>query len=244
LGNQKVPGLSEKEFREIFNSVGSHLTNRVLSPVEVAFLFDKSISAGGPLAILVDAFSLSESMIKKFLKLTQLSHEILFLVEWGTSKYSCIGFSCAVELCGLGHSDYVEMSRYIVKHGIRKKEMISIRQLRLRSKDSLESCVERVLKRRPVVVTRFVYVGSITSNEIRNCTKVLNQFDKDDLLKKAIQKLYPLIGEVGLKLSNATFMIIGSKKLDRLIEGESDFEAKINAGLILQSQSIPAFYCD
>ena len=78
---------------DIILSVGTHHRKRKLSPVEVATRMQIFLKKGYTVEKIAELIHLSKDMTSRFFELLQLSSNIQYLVDWGSSTSSAISFS-------------------------------------------------------------------------------------------------------------------------------------------------------
>jgi hypothetical protein len=226
-------GLKQNELDATLLSVGSHRVVRPLSPVEVAINCDKAIKAEETKKEIAIGLGLTgTSMIDKFLKLLNLDPEILHLVDWGDSKFTVIGFSCAIEVVQLPIELHKEMTNAVCKHNLTKVQAKSVRQLFQRSKRRLEECIADVVARQSIIVIREIVIGEIADTMLVENLVDMLQMERDVLIKNALEELYPGIGEFTGKLGKQRFTVIGGKSVGETIGRDRDFESRISKLLV------------
>jgi hypothetical protein len=235
--HMQIAGLTKSEIDETLLSVGSHKVVRPLSPVEVAFNCKKAAVAGVAKTKMAAAFGLKgTTMIDKFQKLVELDPDILHLVDWGDSKFTAIGFSCAGEIVKMPKEFHKEIAIAVCQHGLTKAQTKSVRQLVQRSKRQIQDCISDVIARRPITTIREVVVGEIVEEKLFRHLIDMLQVERDMLLNKILIKAYPQIGDFTAKLGERRFTVIGGKSVGETIGRDSDFEARIEQALLNKVQ--------
>lgn len=228
-----VPGLDEQEFKELLLSVGKTTRQRrPLSPVEVGELCAKSIRAGASASEITKALRMTDrSMVTKFQRLLELVPGVRHLVSWGHSGDGAIGFSTAAELARMSERNQETAAKAVLQHRLTRDEMRSVIQLLDRSGDTLERCVERVIRRRPVVRVRQIVLGAITGASTRESLSSLSQNQRDDIFDQVVRRLFPAADKFTAKLGVDRFAIIGGKSVAETVAAEPQVERLINAAL-------------
>lgn len=228
-----LQGLTRQEFSETLLSVGeAHAHIRSLSPVQVADNCDKSLKAGASRKDLSKALQLNSTMVGKFLRLLSLSPEVRHLIDWGRSSISVIGFSTAAELARFDPAEQKEaVEKGILRYALTKEETISIRQLLERSKQPLLACIERVVRRRPTVKVLDVVMGAIISGQLEEKLRLMVQGERDAVLYRVIQGLYPQLENFSVRLGQNRFTVVGTGNIHEKMGADQQFESSINSAL-------------
>jgi hypothetical protein len=229
-----LPGLTESEFNELFLSVGKTMRSvRPLTPVEVGSYCEKALAAGATKKAITYGLGMTDvSMISKFVSLTNLSPEIRHLIDWGKAGKDIIGFSAAAQLARIDASTHGFMANSILKNRLTKEEMLSVIQLYERSGQSLEACVERVVGRRPIVVTRQVVMGAIVSEDLQEKLSSMSQRRRDEVFNSIIKRLYPDMVYSSARLGDKRFTVVGKGSVEQAIVRDGNFETRINDRLM------------
>ena len=223
-----MSGISPESKRDLILSVGIHKTERPLSPIEVAELLEKLISSGTTKKEISREILLDSTMISRFLRLLNLAPEIQHLIGWGGE--SRVSFSTASEIARLKTS---EEHRYLAKctleHGLSKSEVIQIIEVRNKFGKPIDRCVEEILKMRPRIITRYLFVGAVKSLDVQARLREMPQEERNVLFRKAVTSYYPDLpyweGLLGIK----GFNLIGGEDLNQALgKLSTDFESTIN----------------
>lgn len=218
-------GLTPLALRQLQLSVGTHRSVRPLTPVEVADHYAIALRADASKAECAKETQLADAtMVDRFLKLRKLPDSIKHLVDWGTSGKGVIGFSGAVELTNFPNESRETMGLNIVKHELRKTEVVSVRQLLERSADPLPRCLDRVLGRRRVVRHVEVILGSLVATDVQTLLQDCSQRERNQLLRTVLDNLAPDITITSARLGASSFSIVGPRgivaRFDRLSDPE------------------------
>jgi hypothetical protein len=228
-----LPGVTEAEFTALLLSVGKTTRDRrPLSPVEAGELCAKSVAAGSKADEIARACQLKDrSMVSKFLRVTGFAPEIRHLISWGNSGDGALGFSTAAELFKLPAGDHGKACTAALQHRLTRDEMRSVVQLVDRSGESLDDCIVRVVRRRPVVRVRQIVLGAITEDLTQQALKEMTQLERDDFLGAVIKYVFPSASDFTAKLGVERFTIIGGKSIASTVAAEPQMERLINTAL-------------
>lgn len=226
-------GLSPETLQKLLLSVGSHRVERPLSPIEVGRALQDARDAGASLNDLAKALHLDgTSMVSRFLRLLTLSTEVQHLVDWGQTA-STIAFTAASELSRLNSShDQERVSQAALERQLTSPEVKQVVQICLRSQQPIEDCIAQVLRLRPRVERRHVFVGAVVGDALRARLSALPQVRRDEVLRRVVLARFPSIATFGSRLGIDRYTITGGDELAvALTQGGQDFEKIINEGL-------------
>lgn len=227
-----MQGLTPEEHKALLRSVGTHRGERVLSPLEVARLLKKAIADSSTRKQCAKALNLGQTQVTTFLKLLDIAPEIQHLADWGGSANASIAFSSLAELARLGQSEQVEAANAILRYGLTWKEVVQLVQIADRSGQPIGLCKDEILKLRPQVETRHLFVGAIISESLRRYIESCLQSERDKLLEDALAKLLGRKGLVNGRLGAKNFTIISSQDVSKLLGLDPDeLEKAINEAL-------------
>ncbi len=223
-----MKGISAENQRDLILSVGIHQLERSLSPTEVAELLKTAIDSGTTKKELAEEIMLDSSMIDRFLRLLKLSPSIRHLVDWGGKAK--ISFSAASEIARLEASDEQELvGKTTLEHSLSKKEAIRIVENRNRIGKPIDECIKEVLKMRPLIIRRYLFIGTIQSSELRDRLSEKTQKERDDLFKEVVTSNLPNLPSWNGSLGINRFTLIGYKELDQALSRfPTDFTSCIN----------------
>ena len=230
-----LPGLSAQENEALLLSVGrTPKDRRPLSPIEVGEYCARAKAAGASVKKITGACLMTDtSMVSKFIKLTRdLREDLRHMVDWGVSRQSVIGFSVAAVLARFEADVQPSLAEDIVKNRLSKTEMMSVHQLVERSGDSIATCVARVVKRRPVTVVRYMYVGAVTSSAAQAWLAKKSQRSRDELFAGLLRELYEGVDKIGGKLGPTRYLITGGKRVADVLEVDRAKQERINDWLL------------
>jgi hypothetical protein len=226
-------GLTPEEERLLLLSVGTHRKDRKLSPIEVARLIQKAVSSGASRKECAGRLQIRTTQIAAFLDLLKLALDVQDLADWGGSSASGIPFSSLAQLAGLKEaSEQIRAARAILANRLSWKEVVQLVQLKNRSNKSIEEAIEAILKLRPQVEKRHIFVGSIIHDAVRSVLSRLTQAERDKSLGRVLPKILgEREGYVG-RLGTNNFTLVGPEEPARLVDLTPDaFETALNEAL-------------
>ena len=222
-------GISVTEHQTLLRSVGTHRKDRPLSPLEVAELLGRTLAAGSTRAQCASALGISESQVTSFLNLLELDQSIQHLADWQGSKAASVAFSTMAELRRLDNKEQIIATKAALSYKLTWKETIQIVQISSRSGLPISDCITQVLNLRPQVVTRHLYVGTVTDKGLRSRLGEISQSDRDRLLTKALRQLTGTTYQVNLRMGSREFTILSDHNLPKLLGMQpNDLESFIN----------------
>lgn len=226
-----LDALVPDEHKRLLLSVGTHRGVRPLSPVEVATLLRRVVASGASLAACAEALHLGgTSQIGRFLSLLKLPEDVQHLVDWGRSGVT-VAFTAAFEVSRLeDHEDQRLAAHAVLEFDLSTAEVRQLVQARKRSKKPMDECVRIILKMRPQVEVRHVFVGSVRE-DIRPALRLLTQFQRDKLLHDILEKTFREL-HAGGRLGLERFTLVGGKPLGDAAKAKKDeIEMQMNAEL-------------
>ncbi len=228
-----LPGLTPEEARDLIMSVGTHHGIRRLSPIEVAGLFEKAITAGASLRTCACAVGFKgTTMVSKFLRLLRLRSDLHHLIGWGQSGAS-ISFTAASEIARLNEDEQEEAFAAAISNQMTKMEVLHMIQLRLRSHRGVSICATDIVRMRPRVTKVHVFLGAVTDAGTRRGLATLKQGERDAILASVLAEIYGSLPKVSGRLGVERFTIVANEEsAARLKEARGpDFEVAINRAL-------------
>ena len=112
--------------------------------------------------------------------------------------------------------DQIEAASAILKHQLGWKEVVQLVQMADRSAKPMAQCIDEVLKLRPQVETRHLFVGAIISESLRQHLETLMQRERDKLFEDALETLLGRNDLVSGRLGDNNFTILSSQDLPKL----------------------------
>ena len=229
-----MKGLSAYELRQLILSVGTHRSDRSLSPVEVAKFMQRALDMGETRKTLADRLLLNDSsIIGRFLRLLSLPVQVQHLIGWGSNP-DTISFTAASDIARLDHPEEQKiLAKMALENQFNKYEIIECVQLRQRSERLIEDSVKAVLNQRPIIERRHVIIGELKSESLKDKLKEMSQLDRNILLQAALDEYGPSVPRLGSKLGDGYFLLVGDEsfhtEITSLLEG---FEASVTRYLI------------
>ena len=210
-------------------STGTHRSNRVLSPVEVSEGFKKLKDSGMSSREISDIVLFKDiSMISKFERLLLLSPKIQHLIDWGSSS-STISFSSAAELARLDkEKDQELLSEAILKNKLSKQEVIQIIQIKRRSSKPILKCIDEIIKLRPEIERKFVFIGAIVNEHLRSILDKLTQNERNKLLLNSLNNQFQQNIHWEGRLGKDRFTLVGDEQFSQKLQNLGNFEDAIN----------------
>ena len=158
-------------YAKLLNSVHVGGTNRPLTPFEVSTLIDKMVDECGSKTEVLERLPIKSDMLELFLKLQEMPKGYQNVIVWGTSTTEGISFSSAGRIVGLKDSrDKEILSDAAMMHKFLKTDIENIVSLKNKTKISIEDCIEKVVKFRPVIEHRYMFIFEIDPNFVRRLT--------------------------------------------------------------------------
>ena len=224
-----LAGLSALELGRLRMSVGygTHKKGRPLSPIEVGSLLQRARSEGVSLEACAKAIQLDGTgHIGRFLRILDLPNDIRHLVDWGSGK-NFISFTSAVELTKLKDTgDQRAVAEALLSNGLTSKEVRQVVQLRDRSTRTITACLQEILDMRPRIEKRFVFVGSVASDNVEALER-LTQTVRDAILALGIEDmgLRSATGRLGARF----FTLVGNERFDASMRevGKENIEVRL-----------------
>lgn len=221
-------GLSPEQYKGLILSVGSHREERSLSPVEVATTFCQMQEHGASLGDCAAAVHLDgTAMVSRFICLLDLHPNVRHLVDWGQTG-ATVAFTAASELARLPKQEHEPAFATVLENQLSSSEVKQLVQTRLRSGRDIRECVSDILNLRPRVERRFLFIGAVTSEAVRQYLQGMSQRQRDELMRDIVKDLVP-DKPVAAKLGPDAFTVSSAENLAQLRREETgDFEDQVN----------------
>ena len=228
-----LEALTPEEKKLLLLSIGTHRGERPLSPVEVAMLLRKAIKGGTSLDECATAVQLDgTSQLSRFLSLLKLPDDVQHVIDWGRSD-GTLAFTAAFEISRL-HDTYDQRDavKAVLEYYLSTSEVRQLVQARKRSQKSMDECIKAVLKMRPQIEVRHVFIGSVLRDDIRVRLRQLSQQRRDDILQTILKRTFKDLQATG-HLGSERFTLVGGTKLGEEGKKRKDqLEQEINAELV------------
>ena len=211
-------GLSSYEVRQLILSVGTHRSVRPLLPVEVAQLMQRALDAGEKRADIAGRLHLEDStIIGHFTRLLSLPPQVQQLVGWGTNP-ATVSFTTAAIIARLkSPQEKSVLAKAALENQFNKSEIIQVVQIRLRSKNPIEDCIQAVLDQRPIVEKRHLIIGELQSEKLTEELQQISQLERNNLLQSTLERYIPEIPSLGCKLGDVYFLLVGDDRFHAAI---------------------------
>lgn len=185
-----LPGLTPEEQRDLILSVGTHSRHRILSPVEVARLMKKASDHGARRQQIAEVCHLDgTTMVSRFLRLLRLPEVVQTWVAW-EPNVSELSLSAAQEIARLSDGgSQLSMAKLVLESRLTSKEAGNAIMRIQRGGERVDSAVTAVLRLRPRVVKKFVFIGTITDIPTRRLLDALTQHERNSLLREVLHSL-------------------------------------------------------
>lgn len=222
-------GISQHELKSLLLSVGTHRLKRRLSPMEVAQLIKKAKDSGVSIKQCAEALLIGTTQVSRYLNLLNLTPEIQHLADWGSQNKSTVPFSTLSQVAKLPTEDQVNLTNKILDYNLTFDEVVQLVQIHKRSGKSVDDCIKSVLDLRPVVVKRYLYIGTILSKDLGIYLGNISQLQRDELFNQALESLIDSVDIVNGRLSKNNFTLVSSYSILDLLSMDADeLELKIN----------------
>lgn len=219
--------------KSLIMSVGTHRNRRPLSPIEVAEALERMVTDGMSPRAVADAIHLEDpTMVTRFRRLLRLTPRIRHLVDWGRNP-SSLSLTTASEIARIEMADDQEtIARATLEHRLSSGEIRQVAQILDRSKESVPAAINSVLRLRPQVTKRYIFIGDVISGDLRSQLTDLTQQERDHLLRLVLNKWYPTLPQWSGRLGPNRFTLVGDEDLAlALRKVEGGFERVVNACL-------------
>lgn len=216
--------------RKLILTVGTHRSERPLSPVEVAEALEMLVESGASLQDVAEALHLENTtMLGRFRRLLHLSPSIWHLVAWGQSP-SSISLTIASELARL---DSAEAQQQVVdatlENELKSSEVRQIVQVLQRSQQSPSEAIQSVIRLRPQVTRRHVFVGAVLSPDVSSALTNMTQGERDAFLGRAIRKHQTDLPSFNVRLATERFTLVGGDEFAAALRAlPHGFESAVN----------------
>ncbi|HAM45054.1 MAG TPA: hypothetical protein DCM67_08560 [Propionibacteriaceae bacterium] len=205
-----IPGLSAQEAQQLLRSIGTHRTGRVLSPLEVGRALAKALASGATRAELATQLQVGSTQLAAFLNLTRLTDEVGQLAEWGGSSHSGVAFSSAALLAVLPPNDQCVAATAILEHQLSWKEVVQLTQISVRSRRAISACISDVLRLRPKVERRYVFLGALKGDNLLTQIGAVSPVDRDRFAHTAVAEVIRRKDGFHVHLGTTRFSIVSS----------------------------------
>ncbi len=234
-----MKSLSPSEISQLILSVGTHRSERLLSPIEVARLINRTIEAGEKREQIAERLHLNDStIIGRFLRLLSLPSQVQQLINWGSNS-TTLSFSVATEIARLKYTQQqISLAKAALENQFNKSEIVQVIQLHNRSGNPIESCIEAVIKQRPTIERRHLILGELRSKELIVELKSKSQQERNELLRSTLERYIHNISPMSVKLGDGLFLLVGDDRFhNEVMSISDDIEKTITDYLIVELRS-------
>ena len=229
-----MKGLLSHEISRLILSVGTHKSKRPLLPVEVAEYMQKALDAGEKRTDIAEKLHLEDSsIIGHFIRLLSLPTQVKQIIGWGSDP-ATISFTAAAGIARLESTQEQSiLAKAALENQFNKSEILQVIQIRQRSGNAIETCIKAVLDQRPIVERRYVIIGELTSESLKDRIKNLSQLERNNLLNSALRHSGSDLTYLGSKLGGEYFVLVGDEHFhSAIMELPQGFENSITEYLI------------
>lgn len=222
--------LSPELKRDLILSLGTHRTERRLSPFEVARLIDFLYRNGTSFKAIAQLVSLkSTSTLREIHRLLALAPDIQHLVGWGKPSASTLPMKSAQQIARLSSwPDQMTAAQATLVHELNSEEARQVVESRIRSREPIDDCINAVLRLRPTIERKYLFFGAVISTRVCHHLENLTQVERDEVFKAGINHCYGKWPQWSGKLGASRFTISGAADLAHVIEQlPSGFEQAI-----------------
>jgi len=93
----------------------------------------------------------------------------------------------------------------------------------------MNECIEEIIKMRPQVIQRYLFLGAVISSKTQSILRNLRQTKRDQLLKIAINSCFPNLPTWEGRLTSERFILIGDRSFNIAVRSIPEgFEQAIN----------------
>jgi len=228
-----MKGLPPKTQKNLILSVGTQRSIRPLTPVEVAEAIEISLASGSSIKELASELDVDTSMLGYFRRLLKLSPEVRYLVDWKKTGKLLLNTETASLIARLSAiEEQQKVAEAFFRNNLAREEVRQIVQLRERSDKTISDCISEVLQMRPNIVKRYILIGAIISEKVREALQGMTQHERDQLLKEALTSSHPELPPWDGKLGVDRFTVIGDEAFGAAVQRlPGGFEQSINTCL-------------
>ena len=175
-------------YAKLLNSIQGGGTNRPLTPFEVSKLMVRMIDECGSKTEVLERLPLKLEMFEEFLKLQKIPKGYQNVIVWGTSTNEGISLTSAIRIARLKDSHDMEiLLDASMTHKFKKLEIENIVSLKNKTEISIEECIEKVVKFRPVIEHRYMFVFDIDPNFVKKLSaKTISKEESPVIILKGL----------------------------------------------------------
>ena len=214
--------LTPDEWRDLKLSVGTHRSKRRLNPIEVAKLIERLLNKDILYEKISEEILLSVDMIKRFENLLELPEKYHSYISFGR-KNNCIPFSTAAYIADLeSETERNQLFNEIFSRKLTKNEVQQIIELKNRSNMNILNCVKEIIKDRPIIEERNMFIGRIYEEDIKSFIKDPNWNKINKIFLPFLKNLFPNVLFYSGNVSKDRFIIVTDVFGQKQIQLKSD----------------------
>jgi len=214
-------------YAKLLNSIQVGGTNRPLTPFEVSTLIGRMIDECGSKTQVLERLPIKSDMLEQFLKLQEIPKGYQNVIVWGTSTTEGISFTSAVRIARLKDSrDKEILSDASMMNKFSRKEIENIVALKNKTEISIEDCIEKVVKFRPVVEHRYMFIFDIDAEFVKRLSDTITPKEESPeiILKGLISRFISLEDILAIVIRDNklvfTFNQKGYDKIQEILMGK------------------------
>lgn len=231
-----LSNISPDTLRKLILSVGTHRSERPLTPVEVAVALEEAIAAGVSPNQLAEALQLKDAtMLSRFRRLLRLPMAVRHLVDWGQGPLA-VSFTVASAVARVAEAgDRESILLASIEHRLSSNEVQQVVQVIERARVSADEAITQVLGMRPTVVRHHVFVGAVQSEALRSALRKMTQAKRDEVLIAALRHRASELSAGGGRLGVERFTLVGGDDFGEAMKAlTGGFEAAVNDYLAME----------
>ncbi|MFC1816510.1 hypothetical protein ACFL0M_11385 [Thermodesulfobacteriota bacterium] len=204
-------GLTKEEWKDLVLSVNVHRKNRRLSPVQVATYISTALENTDLNTLASDLGFEDTTTIKRILRLKDIPDDLATIVDWGTRKGS-ISMSVATEIMRLSKDSLYKAIDAIVSNSMNKEEVRQLVQIQSRTDQSVDDCIQQVLKTRPRIERSELIIGSLLTGDAQELSNKLGNEGLAKHLRRSLAKRFPGIICQAVRINGKRFSLLFAEK--------------------------------
>ena len=206
--------------RDLILSLGTHRTQRRLSPLEVARAIDLLYQNGTSFREIAQLVSLrSTSILREIHRLLALAPEIQHLVGWGKPSPSTLPMKSAQQIARLSSSvDQLAATKATLVHELTSEEARQLVESKIHSREPIDDCIDAVLRLRPTIKRSYLFLGAVTSSAVCRRLENLTQSERDQVFKAGVDHRFGEWPHWSGKLGASRFAISGGAELAEALD--------------------------
>lgn len=211
-------------------SVGTHYKIRRLTPIELSDGFVMAKKEGISVIQIAEKLDIDNTIVSRLIDLSKLTPKVKLFVDWGSSD-TTISFTSASEIAkaNLSREEQEIFLEAIIQNSLNKKEVIQILQIKKRSNKRIKDCIEDVLRLRPKIIYKYLYIGTILKVELSTYLQEISQKERNETFHNILNKDFLSNVEWEGRLGTIRFSLVGGESLNEYLKVlKPDYEVFIN----------------